>query len=125
MWLILQQEKPQDFVIATGRQHSVREFVNQTAEQLGLNIQWEGEGEDERAIDETGRHIVKVDKSYLRPAEVESLMGSAEKARKALGWRPTTSFEQLIAEMVEKDLSEANRDALFAKHGFPVSSYHE
>jgi GDPmannose 4,6-dehydratase len=125
MWLILQQEKPQDFVVATGEQHSVREFVEETAAQLGLGIEWKGEGENERGIDGEGRCIVKVDRLYWRPAEVDSLLGDAEKARVELGWTPSTSFKDLIAEMIEKDLEDAHRDALSTKHGFSVSAHHE
>ena len=125
MWLILQQDKAQDFVVATGEQRSVRECVEETATQLGLRIHWEGEGEHERGLDEEGRCLVRVDKSYWRPTEVDSLQGCAEKARMELGWVPTTSFKELILEMVEKDLDEARRDALSARHGFSVSSYHE
>ena len=125
MWLILQREKPQDFVIATGIQHSVREFVEATAKQLDMSISWEGKGENECGFDQNGKCIVRIDKTYWRPAEVDSLQGHAEKARKELGWAPTISFEQLIVEMVEKDLSDAQRDSLSTQHGFSTPTYHE
>ena len=110
MWLMLQQDKPEDYVIATGEQYSVREFVARAAEVLGMTITYEGEGVDEVGRDESGRVIVRVDQQYFRPAEVETLLGDASKARQELGWTPETSFDELVREMVESDLEEAKRN---------------
>lgn len=110
MWLMLQQEKPEDYVIATGEQYSVREFVARAAEVLGMTMTFEGEGVDEVGRDESGRVIVRVDPQYFRPAEVETLLGDASKARQELGWTPETSFDELVREMVESDLEEAKRN---------------
>ncbi|MDD9728265.1 GDP-mannose 4,6-dehydratase [Roseovarius sp. SK2] len=109
MWLMLQQDTPEDFVIATGQQYSVREFVTRAAEVLGLKLTFEGEGVNEVARDETGRVIVRVDPQYFRPAEVETLLGDATKAREKLGWVPETPFEELVREMAEADLEDARR----------------
>jgi GDPmannose 4,6-dehydratase len=117
-WLMLQQEKPEDFVIATGQQHSVREFVSIAAADLGLKLAWSGSGPDEKALDENGQVIVAVDPRYFRPAEVETLLGDATYARDRLGWKPRIGFEELVREMVQTDLEEAKRDALVRKHGF-------
>ncbi len=110
MWLMLQQDKPEDYVIATGEQYSVREFVARAAEVLGMSITFEGEGVDEVGRDESGRVIVRVDPQYFRPAEVETLLGDASKARQELGWTPETSFDELVREMVESDFEEAKRN---------------
>ena len=110
-WLMLQQEEPEDFVIATGVQHSVRDFVTAVAEELGMSIRWRGAGADEQGVDPDGRVIVAVDRRYYRPAEVESLLGDAAKAREKLGWTPRTSFRELVREMAESDLAEARRIA--------------
>ena len=100
MWLMLQQDEPDDYVIATGKQYSVRDFVNRAAPLFGLNIQWKGDGLDERGVDKTtGRTIIEVSKKYLRPTEVESLLGDASKAKEKLGWKPTTTFDQLVEDM--------------------------
>jgi len=107
MWLMLQQERPEDFVIATGHQYSVRDFVSAAARELGINLTWRGEGLDERGVDETGRPIVAVNKRYFRPAEVDALLGDASKAHAKFGWKPRTSFAELVKEMVEADLREA------------------
>jgi GDPmannose 4,6-dehydratase len=117
-WLMLQQDKPEDFVIATGQQHSVREFVSIAAADLGMKLTWAGSGADERALDENGKTIVAVDPRYFRPAEVETLLGNASYARDRLGWKPRIGFEELVREMVQSDLEEAKRDALVRKHGF-------
>jgi GDPmannose 4,6-dehydratase len=117
-WLILQQEKPEDFVIATGQQHSVREFVSIAADELGLKLTWSGSGPDEKAQDESGHVIVAVDPRYFRPAEVETLLGDATYAKDRLGWKPRIGFEELVREMVQTDLEEAKRDALVREHGF-------
>ena len=107
MWLMLQQERPEDFVIATGHQYSVRDFVSAAAREFGINLTWRGEGLDERGVDETGRPIVAVNKRYFRPAEVDALLGDASKAHAKFGWKPRTSFAELVKEMVEADLREA------------------
>jgi GDPmannose 4,6-dehydratase len=117
-WLMLQQEKPQDYVIATGRQFSVREFVQRCAKLLGLELTWQGSGIDEKAVDQDGKVIVAVDPRYFRPTEVETLLGDSSKAQRELGWTPRTSFDELVREMVEADLKLAQRDALVRKHGF-------
>ena len=125
MWLMLQRDEPEDFVVATGVQHTVREFVEAVAAALKMKIHWQGTGEDEQGFDEHGNCVVKIDKAYWRPSEVDSLIGDAGKARKDLGWKPTISFEQLVAEMVEKDLKAAQRDALSKQHGYATRDYHE
>jgi GDPmannose 4,6-dehydratase len=125
MWLMLQQDQPKDYVIATGHQYSVREFVERAAERLGIGLQWKGEGVDEQGLDAEGRAIVAVDPRYFRPAEVETLLGDASKARHELGWEPRNSFPELVSEMVAEDLKEAERDALIHKHGFNAFRYHE
>ncbi len=117
-WLILQQDQPDDFVIATGIQHSVREFVEAAARALDIGIRWSGQGVDEVGIDDQGRVIVRVDPRYFRPTEVASLLGDASKARRVLGWMPKTGFAQLVHEMVQADLVAAERDALIKRHGY-------
>jgi len=109
MWMMLQRESPQDYVIATGQQHSVREFVARAAEALEMPLIFEGRGMDEVARDDAGRVVVRVDSQFFRPAEVETLLGDASKARQELGWVPETTFEMLIEEMVRADLEEARR----------------
>lgn len=106
-WLILQQSKPTDYVIATGVQHSVRDFVNLAADRLGIALSWEGSGVNEKAFDESGRCIVEVDPKYFRPTEVETLLGDCSKAETELGWKPTTSFQDLVYEMVDSDYQDA------------------
>ena len=125
MWLILQQDEPDDFVIATGHQHSVRDFVNTAAAQLDMQIKWKGSGEEEKGYDASGRCIVAIDPRYYRPAEVETLLGDPSKAQEKLGWKPKTSFEQLVAEMVREDLKSAERDELVKRHGFTVYDHNE
>lgn len=125
-WLILQQEQPEDFCIATGHQYSVRQFVETAAGKLGMEIVWEGEGLDEKGINRnTGREIVNIDARYFRPTEVETLLGDATKARQRLGWEPRISFDELVTEMVEQDLAHAKRDHLVREAGFKVCNYHE
>lgn len=124
-WLMLQQEQPEDFVIATGVQNSVRDFVNTAAKELGINIRWEGKGVDEKGYDAEGRCIVQVDPRYFRPTEVETLLGDPTKAKEKLGWTPKISFEALVAEMVREDYKSAERDELVKKHGFTAYDYHE
>jgi GDPmannose 4,6-dehydratase len=126
MWLMLQQEQPKDYVIATGQQHSVRDFVDIAGREVGLDIRWEGTGAEEKGYDRnTGKCIVAVDKRYYRPTEVDSLLGDARLAREALGWEPKISFEEMVAEMVSHDLKEASRDLLCSKEGFSVKNYFE
>ena len=118
-WLMLQQDEPEDYVIATGIQYSVRELIEIAAQQLSISIRWEGEGIDEKGIEEkTGQIIVAVDPGYYRPTEVNELLGDAGKAREKLGWVPGTSFEEMIAEMIEADMEEAQKDYLCLKEGF-------
>ncbi|MBV2180186.1 MAG: GDP-mannose 4,6-dehydratase [Castellaniella sp.] len=117
-WLMLQQEKPEDFVIATGVQHSVRDFVNAAIGELDMAITWEGQGVNEKGYDAAGRVIVSVDPRYFRPTEVETLLGDASKARQKLGWVPRTSFSELVAEMVREDFLLAQRNQLIRQHGY-------
>jgi GDPmannose 4,6-dehydratase len=124
-WLMLQQDKPEDFVIATGVQYSVRQFVEAAAEEIGITVTWTGEGVDEVGIDQNGKTIVRVDARYFRPTEVETLLGDPTKARVKLGWTPKTSFKDLVAEMVREDLKSAERDELVKSHGFAAYDYHE
>lgn len=125
-WLMLQQDTPKDFVIATGEQHSVREFVELAAKEIGIEIRWDGKGVEEKGFDAaTGKCIVSVDPRYFRPAEVETLLGDPSKAKKELGWFPKTSFRELVSEMVREDLKEAQRDELAKRHGFKYFSYNE
>jgi GDPmannose 4,6-dehydratase len=125
-WLMLQQEQAEDFVIATGQQHSVREFVTLTAQHLDMDIEWRGAGIDEKGTDsKTGRTVVEVDARYFRPTEVDTLLGDATKARTKLGWQPEFGFEVLVKEMVAEDLQLARRDATIAREGFKTFRYQE
>lgn len=141
-WLMLQQDKPEDFVIATGKQYSVRDFVNAAAKELGITLSWKGEGLDEQGIVESvenlgknnvdatekvkpGDVIVRVDPRYFRPTEVETLLGDPTKAKEELGWVPKISFAELVEEMVSYDMNEARRDALCQNEGFRVNKYNE
>jgi len=117
-WLMLQQGKPEDFVIATGNQYEVRFFVEVAAQVLGIEISWGGSGEMEKGYDQHGRCIVAVDSRYFRPTEVDSLLGDASKARAKLGWTPRVTFHELVAEMIKEDLHNAEREALVKRHGF-------
>jgi len=125
-WLMLQQNKPEDFVIATGEQHSVREFATLAAAELDIKIEWRGEGVHEKGYDsKTGKCIIEVDPRYFRPSEVETLLGDPTNAKKKLGWVPTTSFNELVVEMVRADYQEAKRDYLVMQHGHKHFAYHE
>ena len=126
MWLMLQQEQPKDYVVATGIQNSVRDFVNIAGKELGIDIRWEGEGAEEKGYDRnSGKCIVAVDNRYYRPTEVDALLGDASLAQKELGWKPKTSFEEMVVEMVAQDLKEASRDLLCSNEGFSVKNYYE
>ena len=135
-WLMLQQKQPEDFVIATGKQYSVRDFVNAASSELGLTLDWRGKGAKETAtvarVDrtaklrvKTGQTIVRVDPRYFRPAEVETLLGDPGKARRKLGWKAKTSFKELVSEMMRADLKASERDALVKRHGYSVYDRHE
>lgn len=134
-WMMLQQEVPEDYVIATGIQYSVRDFVSMAAENLGITIRWSGEGVDEigtvasvtgnKARCAVGDLVVKVDPRYFRPTEVETLLGDPGKAASKLGWRPTTTLEELVREMVESDYNSAQRDELVRAHGYAAMDFHE
>jgi len=133
-WMILQQDSPDDYVIATGEQYSVRDFIEYAVKNLGIKIGWEGSGIDEvgRVIENhedsgprVGDIIIRIDARYFRPTEVETLLGDASKARKTLGWQPRISFTQLVEEMIKEDLAIAQRDAIVAKEGFKVFDHHE
>jgi GDPmannose 4,6-dehydratase len=125
-WLMLQQEAPQDYVIASGVQHSVRDFVEKAGTLLGMRIDWRGKGAEEVGVDlKTGRTIVRIDPRYYRPTEVDTLLGDASKARRELGWSPKISFDELVCEMVEADLTLARRDALIEREGYRMAQHYE
>jgi len=138
-WLMLQQDEPEDFVIATGKQYSVRQFVDAAAKELGIGLRWTGEGVNEQAVVDAvdqdrgaqnpslkaGQVVVKVDPRYFRPAEVETLLGDLTKAKQKLGWEPKVTFEELVTEMVKADLDAAKRDDLVKQHGYKAFDYHE
>jgi GDPmannose 4,6-dehydratase len=137
MWLMLQQDTPEDYVIATGEQYSVRDFVDHAATELGITLAWQGEGVEEVGIVEQvaqngtdfkltpGQTVVRVDPRYFRPTEVESLLGDPTKAKEKLGWTPRTSFKDLVSEMITFDLEEAKRDEFCQTEGFQTFNYHE
>lgn len=122
-WMMLQQDYPEDFVIATGIQHTVRDFVNAAANELGMKIKWVGTGIEEKGYDEQGNCIIAIDPHYFRPTEVDSLLGDASKAKQKLGWEPRISFAKLVSEMVFEDLELAQRDSLIKHHGHKVTDY--
>lgn len=124
-WLMLQQEKPEDFVISTGIQYSVRDFVNTAAEELGIILTWTGEGKEEKGYDAAGKCIVEIDPRYFRPTEVDMLLGDAGKAREMLGWTPKVGFHELVREMVREDLKLAERDKLIRQKGYTAFNSHE
>jgi len=126
MWLMLQQEKADDFVIATGEQQSVRKFIEVASAKLGMDIMWGATGIDETGIDKnTGKTIVRIDPKYFRPTEVETLLGNPSKAKLKLGWEPKISFDQLVEEMIQHDLLLAAKDQMCEKEGYPTFKYHE
>lgn len=125
-WLMLQQQEPEDFVIATGKQHSVKEVIETAGKQLGISIRWEGKGVEEKGInEENNKTIVAVDAGYFRPTEVDNLLGDASKAKEKLGWEPRISFEQLISEMVTEDMKEAQKDNLCRQEGYKTYDHFE
>ena len=135
-WLVLQQDRPEDYVIATGEQYSVRDFVDAAARELGIFIEWRGKGTKEtgvigkiegnvKCVPKKNTTIVRVDPRYFRPTEVDSLLGDATKARRKLGWKPKIRFKELVAEMVREDLKSAERDELVKRHGYSAYDYHE
>jgi GDPmannose 4,6-dehydratase len=125
-WLMLQQDEPEDYVIATGEQHSVRELIELTGNQLGMSIRWEGKGDAEKGVNsENGQTVVAIDPRYFRPTEVDTLLGDPTKAREKLGWKPRRTFRELIAEMVTADLKEAERDHLCRQEGFQTFNHIE
>ena len=123
-WLMLQQERPEDFTISTGEQHTVREFVEVAAKELGMDIKWQGSGVNEKGSWQ-GKIIVSIDSRYFRPTEVETLLGDSTKAKEKLGWIPKTTFTELVKEMIMSDLKEAERDYLCQTEGYPTYNYHE
>jgi GDPmannose 4,6-dehydratase len=124
-WLMLQQEIAEDFVIATGKQYSVRNFVDAAAKELDISIKWQGSGVDEKGYAEDGQCIVQVDPRYFRPTEVDTLLGDPSKAKQKLGWQPKISFNELVSEMAQEDYKAAQRDELVKKHGFQAMDYNE
>jgi len=124
-WMMLQQDEPEDFVIATGVQYSVRDFVTVAAKEVGIEVSWQGEGVDETATDQHGNVIVRVDPRYFRPAEVETLLGDPSKAKAKLGWEPEITFNELVEEMMREDLKSAEKDALVKQHGYQAFDHHE
>ena len=125
-WLMLQQEKPDDYCIATGLQYSVRDFVNFSWSYLNKSIRWEGEGENEKGYDlDSGKLIIQVDPRYFRPTEVETLLGDPSKVREKLGWKPKITLKELVHEMMENDLALSKRDSLVKKHGYKTFDYNE
>ena len=125
-WLMLQQDEPDDYVIATGRQESVRDFVNAAFAEVGIDIDWQGEGVDEKGYDaKTGKLLVEVDPRYFRPTEVETLLGDPSKAKEKLGWEPEITLEEMVSEMVREDLKIAERDELCRREGYRTFDYHE
>jgi GDPmannose 4,6-dehydratase len=125
-WLILQQAQPEDFVIATGRQCSVRDFVDMAFAEVGIALDWQGEGADERGVDRSsGKVLVQIDPKYFRPTEVDTLLGDPSKAREKLGWRAKTSVKEMVMEMVRADLRDAQKDELCKREGYRVYDYFE
>jgi GDPmannose 4,6-dehydratase len=124
-WLMLQQDTPEDFVIATGIQYSVRDFIDAASQELGMRITWKGKGVEEKGYDADGNCIIAIDPRYFRPTEVESLLGDPSKAHKKLGWSPKITFDELVVEMVREDFKSAKRDELIKQNGFTVFDYHE
>jgi len=124
-WLMLQQDEAEDFVIASGEQYSVRDFINAASEELGINIHWQGEGTDEKGYNDDEKCIVSIDPKYFRPTEVDNLLGDPTKAKEKLGWEVKIKFNELVKEMVATDLEAAERDELVKRHGYTAYDYHE
>jgi GDPmannose 4,6-dehydratase len=124
-WLMLQQNQPDDYVIATGVQFTVRELVTLAASFLDIHLSWVGTGVEEKGFDQHGKAVVVVDPRYFRPAEVQTLLGDSSKARRELNWSPQTDFRSLVEEMTIEDLRAAERDALISEHGYLAYSFHE
>ena len=125
MWLMLQQAKPDDYVIATGEAHSVREFVELAFRSVGTGISWQGQGVDEVGVDiKSGKVLITVDPRYFRPTEVDALLGDSSKARRILGWEPKVSFNELVQMMVQEDIKLAELDVMVKERGYPVKRYH-
>jgi GDPmannose 4,6-dehydratase len=124
-WLILQQDQPGDYVIASGIQHSVRDFVTAVAKEMDIPLTWRGSGLEEQGVDAGGRVIVAVDPRYFRPSEVDTLLGDASKAKRELGWEATIGFDELVREMAAADLNAAKRDALITEHGYRADDFNE
>lgn len=126
MWLMLQQDKPEDFVIATGKTQKVRDFVELAFHEVGIELDWQGSGIEEKGVDKaTGKVLIEVDPRYFRPTEVDLLLGDASKAKEKLGWEPKTSLKELVIMMMQEDLKSAQRDLLCEKNGFEVRQYNE
>jgi GDPmannose 4,6-dehydratase len=126
MWLILQQDKPDDFVLATGKTHTVREFAELAFKEAGVNLEWNGQGINEKGINrQSGENIIEVDTQYFRPAEVDILLGDPSKACNKLGWKYKYSFAELIKDMVEKDILEAKRDIFLKEKGYKFFDFYE
>jgi len=124
-WMMLQQDTPEDYVIATGQQYSVRDFVDAAAQEIGIELTWRGRGREEKAFDRRGECVVSIDPRYFRPAEADTLVGDAHKARTKLGWRPTVTFREIVAEMVASDLQAAERDHIVHSNGYCVYNHFE
>ena len=124
-WLMLQQNNPEDFVIATGEQHSVREFVELSFKEVGIDIHWEGKELDEKGIDKKGNVLLEVDKRYFRPTEVATLLGNPKKAKEKLGWQPKITFKELVSGMIKEDLKEAEKEKMLQNNGYKVLNYYE
>ncbi|MGK0298402.1 MAG: GDPmannose 4,6-dehydratase [Gammaproteobacteria bacterium] len=124
-WLMLQQDEPEDYVIATGEQHSVREFIEEAAAHIDIQISWKGEGSEEKGYDKDDNCIVAIDPKYYRPTEVDTLLGDPTKAKQKLGWSPKVTFKELVKEMIESDLELAKKDALLKQHGHKILDQHE
>jgi GDPmannose 4,6-dehydratase len=123
---MLQQDEPQDFVIATGRQVTVREFVTLAVARLGISLEWRGHGVDETGIDSgTGNTLVRIDARYFRPTEVDALLGDASKAARVLGWKPEIGLDELVREMVDSDWQHAKRDSMLQRAGYQTPRHHE
>ena len=127
-WMMLQQDKPKDYVVATGEQYSVRDFINLASKEIGMNIRWEGKGVDEKGYwvqEGKEKLVVQVDPRYFRPTEVETLLGDSSKAKKELGWEPKIQFEELVSEMMHSDLELAKKDKLIKEHGYNIPIQNE